>query len=379
MGALLCCPAVCAVEENYIIAVPVKRSAFVSVEVGGRLYHCHKNGVRISDAGVHMFCVPQRELNSAKRYSVLVRTVFARLPFTSLAGKEKRLDFSFRPLEKTQDIHICHISDSHGMYEEACGAGGYFSRDKLDLLILNGDIQDFSSRVSQTLLPYKIASRLTGGELPVIITRGNHDLRGKASQLLSELYPCAGGRFYYTARVGCIEFLVADCGEDKPDNHREYGGSASYHPFRLEETEFIERAAESGSFFAPEVKYRFILSHVPFSVRNKENWGREISPFDIEDDIYCRWCEIIKNKIKPQLFIAGHFHETEIYRRDDKECSRGPLRTVGCDTLIAGGKAKGKKDFYSANITVDKSGCDIAFANKEGRELLKLRSDFEGE
>ena len=377
MGAMLCCPAVCAVEDSYIIAVPVKRRALVSVDIGGNTYYYHKNGVRISSAGVHMFRVPQKELNSVKKYSVSVRNVYARLPFALIKGKEKRFEFSFRPLEKTADIHICHISDSHGMFKEACRAGGYFSRKNLDLLILNGDIQNYSSRVSQTLLPYKIASRLTGGELPVIITRGNHDLRGKASQFLSDIYPSSRGDFYYTARVGCIEFLVADCGEDKIDSHREYGGSAAYHPFRLEETEFIERVADSNIFFEQGVKYRFVLSHVPFSVRNKESWGSEISPFDIENDIYCRWCDIIRQKIKPHLFISGHLHETEVYRRTDKECSRGPLRDIGCDTAICGGKTKKNKDFYSANITVNEFGCNIVFTNKEGKSPLKIKSDFE--
>lgn len=368
-------PSVCAVGNDYVICVPIKRRALVYIAIGADKYYYHNNGIRISKPGVHMFRVPQKQLNQKKRYSVHIKPCYARLPFATVCAPEKRFDFKFTPVTKTEGINICHISDCHGSFNAPVEAGSYFGGD-LDMLILNGDIQNFSQTVSQSLLPYKISSQIARGRLPVIITRGNHDLRGTAAQQLDELYPTDNGNFYYAARVGCMEFLVADCGEDKADTHKEYGETAAYHPFRREETNFIKRCVQSDIFFKTDIKYRFILCHVPFSVRNQENWGSEKTPFDIENDLYCEWCDLIRRNIRPKLFISGHFHEYEVIRKNAGSCTRGPLRDIGCDTLIGGMPVNGKKDFISANITVNDDGCEIVFCDRK-RQIPKKENTYD--
>ena len=389
---LLCHPAVCAVEDSYVIAVPVRAKALVSVEINGETYYDAANGVRISDTRVHLIRVPQAALNAARAYRVVCRRAYLRLPFGCLHGEDVAAQYRFFPVEKTEDIRICHISDCHGIRRAAASSGRYFG-DRLDLLILNGDIQDFSARVSQTLLPYKIASDIVGGEKPVLLSRGNHDLRGAAAEKLAALYPTANGSAYFYARVGCMWFVVLDCGEDKVDGHREYGGTAAFHPFRMAQTAYLEALADGGSYREKDVLYRFVVSHVPFNVRNREVM-RDEAPFDIEDDLYARWCRALNEKIRPQLLFSGHFHEIYILPRgtvrtpdgqlagtlrgadktmfpDDARCTRG----LACDTLV-GGMPKGKRDYISANVCVCRGGCTVDFADREGNVLKTETSSF---
>lgn len=370
LGPMMCHPAVCVVEKNYVIAVPVRVSALIHIEVGGKKYFCHANGVRVSNARVQMFTIPQRELDGAGEYTVVCRRVFCRLPFNCILGHERRWVYSFHPVRKTEGIKICHISDTHGLRDAAVSSGRYFG-EELDLLLLNGDIQDFSATESQLMLPYKIASDITGGRIPVILSRGNHDLRGAAAERLSKLYPCANGRSYYYAHVGCMCFLLLDCGEDKEDGHREYGSTAAFHPFRLEQTAYLEDLARE-EHLLEGIKYRFILSHIPFAIRNTEDYGRDRRPFDIENEIYDRWCAVLNQKIRPQLLIGGHYHETELVRQDAERNTR----RICCDILIGGMPLKKQKDYISANLTVYPNGCDIAFCDRNHHVVKMEQSVF---
>ncbi|MGN0542750.1 MAG: metallophosphoesterase family protein [Acutalibacteraceae bacterium] len=363
-GILLVNPAVCAVEDCYVIAVPVRKKVLMHIEIGGKKFFNHSNGARVTDTCVQMFRVPADLLNRHKEYKLVFKQVYLRLPYYVFSGKEQTATYKFKPVEKTENINICHISDCHGQRNAPAASGAYFGND-LDLLVLNGDISGSSNKTSQILLTYKIASDITKGEHPVIISRGNHDLRGKKAELLEKLLPTVNGKSYFTASLGNMWFLITDCGEDKRDDHPEYSGTAAFHCFREEETEFIRKVVNDGSYDDGGFKYRFVISHIPFPIRNTEPCKNEERPFDIENDIYNEWCGMINASLKPQLFLGGHFHEAEVIRKN----SDRNARKICCD-IILGGKPVHKTDFICANITVSSNGCTVRFADKN-RNIVK--------
>ena len=367
-GILYADPTVCAVEDYYLIAVPVRKKVLMHVEIGGKRFFNHSNGVRVSDTCVQMFKVPSALLNEHKEYKIYFKQIYKRLAYSVSTGEEQALTYKFKPLEKTENINICHISDTHGQRKAPFGCGSFFG-DDLDLLILNGDISSSTERMSQVILPYQIASDITKGEIPVIISRGNHDLRGENAEKLDKLLPTANGKSYYTVSLGEISFLVTDCGEDKVDEHREYGGTAAYHGFREEETEFIRSVAEKDGFL--NKKYRFVISHIPFPIRNTNPWGSEKAPFDIENDIYDEWTALVNESFKPQFFFGGHYHEIELIRKD----SERNTRKVCCDILL-GSKPEGKTDFIGACVTVNRNCCLIRFVDKNRKVSDEIVSKF---
>lgn len=360
-GILLANPTVCVVENYYIIAVPVKKKVLMHIEIGGKKFFNHSNGVIITDTCVQMFKVPSGWLNKYKEYMLVFKQIYSRLAYCVTSGPVHTLTYRFKPVEKTENINICHISDCHGQRYAPAESGKFFGRE-LDLLILNGDISGSSERMSQILLSYKIASDITNGEIPVIISRGNHDLRGNKAEYLEKLFPTSNGKSYFTASAGTMRFLVTDCGEDKRDDHPEYGGTAAYHGFRKEETDFLREAVVDNDC---SVKYRFVISHIPFSIRNTENCKNEGNPFDIENDIYDEWCGLINEFFKPNFFFGGHFHQAEIIKKISDKNSR----KICCDILL-GGKPLGKNNFISANVTVASDGCTVRFVDKS-RKVIK--------
>ncbi|MGN0522426.1 MAG: metallophosphoesterase family protein, partial [Eubacterium sp.] len=268
---------------------------------------------------------------------------------------------------KNENINICHIADCHGRRKSSSESGKYFNED-LDLLILNGDISHTCSMENQILLNYKIASDITGGHIPVIISRGNHDLRGKKAEKLEYMFPTSNGKSYYTVTIGNMWFLLLDCGEDKVDTHREYHSTVAFHPFREEQTLFLNDVIKKGKYNDDNIKYRFVISHIPFPIRNTESFKNDEKPFDIENEIYNEWCNIINEHIKPQLFISGHLHEIEVVDKADERNTR----KICCDILI-GSTPAGTDDFISANLTINSNNCSVVFNNKR-RSIVKENS-----
>lgn len=126
------------------------------------------------------------ELDNAKSYTLSSTPVYSEAAYLSVSGKERQKTYSFRPADSSDGLQIYNISDNHEVLSGAANAGRYFG-DDLDILILNGDnINDVSS-LWQISLIYKLASRITGGERPVIYVRGNHECNGRYAARFARL------------------------------------------------------------------------------------------------------------------------------------------------------------------------------------------------
>ena len=359
---LRCGPVVCAVGREYQIMVPVNCEALISVTVNGNEYYDHANGVRRSGCPVQRFTVPMEELDAAGEYTLHYCRVLKRLPYSCLKGPTVSRRFLFSPLRKTTDIHIYALSDCHGIKKEAIAAASYFGED-LDLLILNGDISSSCMTLDEALLPYDIAFGVTQGRVPVIITRGNHDLRGTYSERLHELMPSQNGRMYYSVELGPLWLLVLDCGEDKDDSHREYSGTAAYHSMRQEESVFLNVIAKGVRSSTGDQARRIVISHIPVSFRDRGSKNGE-QPFDIEEELYDGWTSVLNREIRPELYIAGHLHRTELWEAGSDKNGR----KLDCPVLITGKPVFGrKKNMLGAALTLNGEGFDISFTDQSGR------------
>lgn len=55
----------------------------------------------------------------------------------------------------------------------------------------------------------------------------------------------------------------------------------------------------ASEYGADGVKYKLIISHVPFPLKGN---------YSTEKELYTGWCALIKENVKPDLMLCGHTH-----------------------------------------------------------------------
>ncbi len=358
-------PAVFAVGRTYQIFAVIDASSTFWIEVNGKRYCDESNGILRSETPVHRVEVPMEELDSSGRYTVVYRLYPDRKPYFPEGSEPYTAEFVFRPVSgDRKGINILHISDTHNMCEEPVAFAERWAGDT-DLLVLNGDIPDSSSSFGHMETVFAIAGGITGGSIPAVFSRGNHDTRGLCAEEFERYTPSRSGKTYYSFRCGSLWGLVLDCGEDKADDNPEYGGTVCMHDFRERETEYIRSviADKENEYAAPGVEHIVLICHIPFTFRQEP-------PFDIEDGIYSEWSKLLREHIKPEILLYGHIHAAEIWHKGGPHDHRGQ-----CAGAVIGGlplyRADGG-DYIGAMIKLGdeyKSPIQVIFSDSHGETV----------
>ncbi len=356
--ALLSAPTVFGVERDYQIFVPMTCEAVVWVKVGEETFYDDANGILRSGKRIHKVTLPMEALDGAGSYTLCYRQLIERKPYFPTSYEPVELEFSFRPLPRSGPLSIYHISDAHNLEEPVLSAMARFEREP-DLLVLNGDIPNHSGRLEYFDTVYRLAAAITGGHIPVVFARGNHDTRGIFGEVFGEYTPTTGeGRTYYTFRLGPVWGLVLDCGEDKPDDHAEYGHTVAFHAFREAETRWLQRVAKEREYAAEGVEYRLLICHVPFTHILE-------APFDIEQELYGKWAAILREDIRPHLALHGHLHKTTVWMPGGEHDHLGQA----CPVIIGGKPIRPKEGvphYGGASLTLSPDAAVIEFRYDEG-------------
>lgn len=362
-------PAVFALKDCYQIIVSTTEETVASIRVGERVYCDESNGVLRSKRYAHKIEIPMEELDRWREYTVLTRKVLDRSePHMPSTEALPDCTFAFTPVADKQELKFYHLADVHNHDDVALLAGAYFG-DELDALILNGDIPNHCGRTEKFDTVYHMISELTHGSLPCVFARGNHDARGACAEVFGDYTPTYNGKTYYTFRLGAVWGMVLDCGEDKPDDHIEYGGTTCFHAFRERETDFIKSVIKNAEneYLADGVKYKLIVSHVPFT-------HVDAPPFDIEQDIYREWASLLREHVKPDLALHGHLHIARVWYPGDKSDHLGqPCPAVIGSSLRRTVVNEEKTwQFTGCALTVDTSNkkAHVTFNNNMGEIIL---------
>lgn len=350
-------PVVFAVKNEYQIFVFVEREALVSIKCGDNIYYDNINGIMRSLNNLHKVIVPMAVLDAEKKYSVEITPIIERKPYFTETDDSQIFEYDFVPVESVEQLKILHISDTHGRIEDPVKSAWMVEHD-LDLLVLNGDIADSSNSTDGMLIAHKIASKITKGRIPCIFSRGNHDMRGKCAELLTDYSPTDNGNPFYTFRLGSLWGIVLDSAEDKDDSCEEYGKTVCCHNFRLKETEFIKSliANSENEYNAEGISRRIVISHHPFSY----NIG---GIFTIEVPIYKEWCKMLRENIKPEIALCGHIHATDVWEVGGERDHNGQA----CPVVIGGNPWSQQEDgtwgYSSATVLFYGDKAKVAFTN----------------
>ena len=354
-------PAVFAVDKYYQIMMPCEKSCFFFVKVGDKIYYDESNGIMCSRNKIHKVEVPAVELDKAKEYTVCIRPVIIRKAYFSKTKKVLEKTYKFYPIPEN-NIRAYHIADAHNNIEEPIKAAETFGN--IDFLILNGDVIEDSSNPKNFMNIFVIGSRLTKGEKPIIFSRGNHDLRGNFAEKFAEYTPSHLGNTYYSFRLGNIWGILLDCGEDKNDDHAEYGHTVACHVFRERQSDFLKNIIENkeSEYEAEGVKHKLVISHNAFVHRYHP-------PFDIEQDLFAEWSKLLRENVKPEVMICGHAHELNVYYPENSAWNtNGSI----CPVVI-GSTIKKKKPVYFAGCgyVFNDENIEIVFTDSNGETLKK--------
>lgn len=296
MSFLSCRPSVFAVSDRYEILIFTEENGQCAVTVGDETYWDHQAGVLVCEANHHKILVPMTALDAAGGYTVQYRKTIEKKSYFSEFGEPESEFFAFRPVKPGQQIRMYHLADVHKAVDLAVQCAGYFG-DKLDLLIVNGDIVELN-KDADFLKAAKMVGDITGGEIPVIYVRGNHDTRGKLAERYGDYFPTENGNCYFTVTLGDLWCVIYDCGEDKLDDNPEYGGANFFTTYRREQTKFLQ------ALTVPEGKVPISIGHTCPIMPN--SMGNPI--FTIEMDVYGLWNQQFE-RLGVRFMLTGHRHK----------------------------------------------------------------------
>ncbi|KAA5540575.1 purple acid phosphatase family protein [Adhaeribacter rhizoryzae] len=192
------------------------------------------------------------------------------------------------------DIHDRPNSFAHLMQ--------YGGEDKKDFVFLNGDMFDFQTDedqlVNHLLNPL---GQLFSTNTPFILSRGNHETRGKFARHLGNYFNNQEQKYYFSFQQGPVYAIVLDSGEDKTDGDKEYYGLVDFDKYRLQQVEWLKKEVQKKAF--KKAKYKIVFSHIPFYYSGNGH-----------GTLHCR--EVfgpILNQAKVDLLISGHTHRYGIH------------------------------------------------------------------
>lgn len=357
MEILKTAPAVFAVGRSYQLLVPVTCESLMWVRVGEQCYYDDSNGVLRSGSRLHRMTVPMAELDAAGTYTICCRKVVERKPYHTVTEDLQEINFAFYPVRGEQ-FSAYHIADAHDHVEEVVAPAKAFEQKygPIDFLILNGDIIGHSGDLEKFDTIYEIAAQITGGQKPIVYSRGNHDTRGIYAENIAEYTPCENGCSYFSFRLGKLWGLVMDCGEDKADNHPEYGNTACFSAFRARETAWLQRiiANAEQEYDAPGVEHKLVVVHTPFTQKNEP-------PFDIEEETYKQWASLLKEQVKPDLMVCGHTHKQTFDLPGDERDAFGQPCPVAVCALVQGAY----QHFAGGGLVFRKDGIAVIYNDAE--------------
>ena len=368
MSFLRCTPAVYVIGKEYEISVNLKSFGLCFIEIGDEIFYEENNGVLPSERLVVKIRVPQESLNRAKKYSVVFRETDNRKSYYSTFKPPQIKEFAFKPLEKTENINIYHVADVHYAFNDAKSMAGYFGED-IDLFVVNGDIGEVETEENYFEV-CEYVGEISKGTIPVLFVRGNHDTRGRLSELYAKYFPVDGKKTYFRFEIGCLNGVALDCGEDKPDVSMEYDSSEDtpdkyrglnrFHAYRQAELKFLKECELDS-----ENKIAFAVSHVcPMFTTFKPG-----SIFDIERDTYTAWnAELERMKVK--FMLCGHYHKGFIAMPDDER------NLVAHNYPVIVGSVCAKDGLQGAAITLNKDKATVRFTGKDGQVFETMEVVF---
>ena len=292
-------PVVYAVEDKYQIVFSTNSEATGWVEIDGVNYYDTYNGSTKTFSRVHKIEIPMASLDNAKKYTVHTQRSIYCGPFGGFLGRDVSKTINFKPVDTSDGIQYLSLSDIHMNIKPASKTASYV--DNYDFLVLVGDIISDVETFDDANFNNLVAYQITGGEIPVVYARGNHDVKGRYAEELHKFVGANDSKFYYTFYFDNIYGVVLDIGEDHDDDWWEYYGTSHYEEYRNDQVAFLEEEIAKGDF--NHYEYHLAICHIPVVFVNYRHNHEEIKA----------QMTMLLNQMDIDMFLCGHQHELMIF------------------------------------------------------------------
>lgn len=271
-------------------------TGYITYEYNGEertLYDEENAAIRTKDT-IHSVRVPKKELDN-NTYTCHSQQIGTKRAYVAVKGITVSSEpVEFRGYSGQDEIHALLISDIHENPAPAEKAVRCFE-EAPDLIVMNGDAVSLMTSAFKFKQVLSYAYRFSGGSIPVIYTRGNHENRGEYGAEVVELFKTTTGGLYYTCSYGPAQFLCLDSGEDKPDDDWTYSGLVDSTSYIARETEWMKVLA------LEEAEYTVCFAHMPYlNNRYGFDWVEPLTDLGID------------------LFVGAHKHRINYEYNKDK-------------------------------------------------------------
>ena len=288
-------PVVYAVEDTYQIVFSTNHPATAWVEIDGEAYYDLFAGSMKSKDTVHKITVPQEKLDAAKAYSIHAEKMIYRGPFGGFKGKAISKSYTFRPVNTADGLVYYTMTDVHHARTGAVAAAK--SVENLDFLVILGDSVGMTEYEKDAQFSNLLAHDVTGGQIPVVYARGNHEIKGAYAEVLYKYVGSKNESFYYWFTLSDIFGITLDLGEDHDDGWWEYYGTDRFTLYHEEQTRFLQELVETKPY--EDYRYTLVACHIPIQFVNSRKDHVETK---------AEWTELL-NQIQPDLAVYGHQHD----------------------------------------------------------------------
>lgn len=288
-------PVVYAVEDTYQIVFSTNHPATAWVEIDGESYYDLFAGSMKSKDTVHKITVPQDKLDEAKAYSIHAEKMIYRGPFGGFKGKEISKEYNFYPVNSADGLVYYTMTDVHHARSGAVDAA--LSVEGLDFLVILGDSVGMVEYEADVQYSNLLAHDVTGGQIPVVYARGNHEIKGAYAEDLHKYVGSKNESFYYWFTLSDVFGITLDLGEDHNDGWWEYYGTDCFTKYHNEQTQFLRELVEEKPYEG--YNYTLVACHIPIQFVNSRKDHVEVK---------AEWTELL-NQIQPDLAVYGHQHD----------------------------------------------------------------------
>lgn len=178
------------------------------------------------------------------------------------------------------------------------------TRKNLDFVVLNGDMSHNLNSISKIPDTYlKTVANALNGSTPLVMVRGNHELRGKDAPLFMEYFDTPTNMPYFAFKMGKFFFISLDGGEDKPDDDIEYRGRTVTEPYLAQQAQWLKDVLNSKE--CKEAAVKIVFCHMP----PEENAWK--GPANL-----CKYFVPLLNEAGVNLMLSGHLHKYIVFKPD---------------------------------------------------------------
>ncbi len=247
----------------------------------------------------------------------------------SVASAAQRLQL---PKAGADRITIAIVNDTHENQATLDALHARVVTIDPDVLVWNGDTcNDFDAKddpMQIVLNPQKDVAKGWAAGRPLLFVPGNHDVRGQRARELSaglSGWPDQSELPYnFALRLGPVALVGLDTGEDKPDAHPVFAGTAAYEPYREQQAAWLKRVVKRPE--VAEAPIRMAVCHIPLRGLPGQNDGTTLEGYASYSGMGAKlWLPILR-EARFAAVISGHMHQ---HRIDDPSDTEPVMQVVG--------------------------------------------------